>query len=333
MRVGTKSILFGVHNMFLHPLSVAISWWRLYGFPRDPRLWCAFAVHDLGYFAKNSMEGPEGETHVELGARIMGICFGTKWGNFCRRHSRYYARTHGLRISRLCVADKLAFALTPAWLYLPMARASGELWEYVERSKDRQAGSEYFTSEEWSQINSGDPRAWLKGVQSYTHRWVLKHRDIDDDFLVLRPRCQTALVDPIPCETRRLSPAKPMTTVYHLRRLGPSITQILRDGFDPLPFRPELTGLGASHFEWGYGGSGPEVTAICLLRDFFEDDSLAASLCDAFKEGVIAKLPRCTTWLTAAEIMEGLEGLPRQANTWSVATGSQEALRNTNRMQ
>jgi hypothetical protein len=170
MRVGTKSILFGVHNFVLHPICVGLAWRKLYGFPWDPRLWCAFVVHDLGYLAKASMEGPESETHVELGARIMATVFGTGWGEFCRRHSRYYARTRGLRISRLCVADKLAFAMTPPWLYLPLARASGELAEYVERSKDRQAGGEPFTAEEWSQLNSGRDRDWLIGLQSYTRR-------------------------------------------------------------------------------------------------------------------------------------------------------------------
>ena len=89
MHVGTKSILFGVHNFLLHPPLVAIAWWRLYGFPRDPRLWFAFLLHDVGYFGKRSMEGPEGETHVELGARMMGRLFGPQWADFCRRHSRF----------------------------------------------------------------------------------------------------------------------------------------------------------------------------------------------------------------------------------------------------
>ena len=76
MRVGTKSILFGVHNFVVHPPLVGFAWWKLYGFPRDPRLWFAFLLHDVGYFGKRSMEGPEGERHVELGARIMGRLFG-----------------------------------------------------------------------------------------------------------------------------------------------------------------------------------------------------------------------------------------------------------------
>lgn len=180
MRVGTKSILFGVHSFLVHPPLVGIAWWNLYGFPRDPRLWLAFLLHDVGYFGKRSMEGPEGERHVELGARIMGRLFGSQWADFCYRHSRFYARARSLTVSKLCVADKLAFVLTPAWLYLPLARASGELWEYMERSRERQAGGEHFTDEEWAGVTSTDPRRWLRGLQNYTRRWVKKNYRIAD---------------------------------------------------------------------------------------------------------------------------------------------------------
>ena len=81
MKLGTKSVLFGVHCFFLHPWFVAVAWWKLYGFPWDPHLWVAFAVHDLGYLGKPNMDGMEGETHVELGARIMAFLFGNAWGD------------------------------------------------------------------------------------------------------------------------------------------------------------------------------------------------------------------------------------------------------------
>jgi hypothetical protein len=144
MTVGTRSILFGVHSVAVHPFFVAKAWRALYGPPQDIRLLISFLLHDIGYFGCRNMEGSEGQAHVELGARIMARLFGREWGNFCRRHSRYYAREHGLEISRLCVADKLAFVMTPDWLYLPMARASGELWEYMECAKERQAGDTSF---------------------------------------------------------------------------------------------------------------------------------------------------------------------------------------------
>ncbi len=83
----------------------------------------------------------------------------------------------GLPISRLCLADKMAFALTPAWLYLPMTRWTGELAEYMMRSRQRQAGDNSFTDEEEMLVRSEVPEEWLRGLQSYTLRWVERHRD------------------------------------------------------------------------------------------------------------------------------------------------------------
>jgi hypothetical protein len=71
MKIGTKSVLFGAHGFFLHPLFVALAWWKLYGFPFDPRLWLAFTLHDLGYIGKPNIDGPEGEEHPTFGARVM----------------------------------------------------------------------------------------------------------------------------------------------------------------------------------------------------------------------------------------------------------------------
>lgn len=75
MTVGTRSVLFGAHQFLIHPLFVAAAWTKLYGFPTDPRLWVAFYVHDLGYLGKPNMDGPEGETHVEFGAKIIHRLF------------------------------------------------------------------------------------------------------------------------------------------------------------------------------------------------------------------------------------------------------------------
>jgi hypothetical protein len=125
---------------------------------------------------RDNMDGPSGEEHVILGARIMGWLFGPVWADECYRHSRYWSRRMGLPVSRLCLADKLAFAITPAWLYLPMARWPGELAEYMERSKERQAGDQGFTDEELILLSSGRPAAWLSGLQSYTLRWVERYR-------------------------------------------------------------------------------------------------------------------------------------------------------------
>src|ERR1019366_1867105 len=131
MRVGTKSVLFGAHCFFIHPFFVAFGWWALGQFPWDPRLWAAFFLHDVGYVFSPNMDGPEGEEHVHLGAKIMGLLFGDWWADFTLRHSRYWAKRNGVSVSKLCYADKLAFAMTPGWLYLPMARAEGGLAAFV----------------------------------------------------------------------------------------------------------------------------------------------------------------------------------------------------------
>ena len=178
MKVGTKSVLGGAHCFLVHPILVAYGWWRLFGPPLDPRLFAAFVLHDFGYLGRADMDGPGGEEHVLLGARIMGWLFGPAWEDECLRHSRYWCRRMGLPISRLCLADKLAFALAPAWLYLPMARWTGELQEYMARSRERQAGDDNgFTAEEDRLVRSEVAEEWLQGLQSYTLRWVERHRD------------------------------------------------------------------------------------------------------------------------------------------------------------
>lgn len=180
MRVGTKSVLYGAHCFFLHPWFVALGWWKLYGFPWDPRLWLAFFVHDLGYWGKPNMDGPEGEEHPEWGARLMArlcdtdmgqhVTFGW-WWRFSRYHSRFLAKRDGEQPSRLCWADKLAIALTPSWLYVPMARATGEIFEYMK---------DY----EWVNPGAGsfdDMYQWHANVQEYCRKLALDHADGKED--------------------------------------------------------------------------------------------------------------------------------------------------------
>jgi hypothetical protein len=177
MLVGTKSVLFGAHCFIVHPWFVALAWWRLYGFPWDVRLWVAFFVHDLGYLGKPNMDGTEGEQHPTFGAKIMLSLFGREWHDFTLLHSRYFAKRLGKQPSRLCIADKLAIVLTPAWLYLPMVRLTGEVKEYMAHSKHRIVGNERVSEEEKQQLLSGAEKDWYAGVQQYLGRWVEAHRD------------------------------------------------------------------------------------------------------------------------------------------------------------
>ena len=186
MRVGTKSVLFGVHAIWIHPFFVAWAWGKLFGFPWDFRLWVAFFVHDTGYLCKRDMEGFDGQRHVLLGGRIMGWLFDAYWRDFTCCHSRHWAKRAGKRYSRLCLADKLAFVLTPAWLYLPMAQMSGELQEYMRVASGRQLCGNT-TDFEQSLLDSRDSRVWLEGLKIYTRRWVEQHRNGTlDHWTVLR---------------------------------------------------------------------------------------------------------------------------------------------------
>jgi len=191
MKVGTKSLLFGVHQVFIHPLWVALAWWKLYGFPFDPRLWVAFIVHDWGYWGCPEMDGAVGGLHPYRGAIIMHKLFdwpriirrkgyaadhNYTWRWFCLFHSRFLAKQVGHQPSRLCMADKLSLCLEPWWLYLPRAWASGELQEYMRSAqpdgKHGHMGLIQVTAKEWYQA-----------VQSYLRKYVAEHRDGEEDHV------------------------------------------------------------------------------------------------------------------------------------------------------
>lgn len=174
MKVGTKSVLYGAHQFLIHPAFIAYAWWRLYGFPWDPRLWFAFFLHDLGYWGKPNMDGPEGETHPEFAAKIMTKLFGKEWGDFCLYHSRFYSKRNGVSYSKLCAADKLAVAIEPVWFYLPRAWASGELKEYMYIVKTKHR-TEPLTNESMYK--------WFKSIKEYLEFWAYEHRNIKEDTL------------------------------------------------------------------------------------------------------------------------------------------------------
>lgn len=181
MKIGTKSILYGAHCFLIHPWFVAWAWWRLYGFPWDPRLWFAFFLHDLGYWGKPNMDGEEGEQHPRWAAGVMGRLFGPRWRDLCLYHSRFLAKKDGKHFSKLCVADKYSFILTPKWLYLLMVNWTGEIKEYmklatIEVQNVMKAGK-YATMN----LNSVDQGKWFEDVKEYLYRWVLEHKDMRPD--------------------------------------------------------------------------------------------------------------------------------------------------------
>ncbi len=137
MKVGTVSLLFGAHQFIIHPFIVAFAWWKLYGFPWNPKLWTCFIVHDWGYWNMPNMDGTEGELHPTKGWDIICALFGYNWGWFCLLHSRKMqkrveriAGTQPIPPSKLCIADKLATLYTPRWMY-----RKTELKEYLEEGE------------------------------------------------------------------------------------------------------------------------------------------------------------------------------------------------------
>ena len=173
MKIGTKSLLFGYHCFFIHPFFVAYSWYKLYGFPYDPRLWFCFFLHDIGYLGKTYMDDKIAETHPEVGARIIKFLFGNKWHLFCLLHSRFYAKKLRLNYSKLCVADKAVIYIIPQWLVLFLYKLTGEYKEYMKLAFDGK----------YKQMNVADLDIikWDNNVRTYTKAWVKEHKDLKED--------------------------------------------------------------------------------------------------------------------------------------------------------
>jgi len=218
MTIGTKSLLFGYHQFIIHPLLLAICWTKLYGFPFDPRLWFAFFVHDLGYFGKPNMDGPEGQGHVWFGAGIMGTLFdnfdsyghkiplapwpalifgwvcdriwgrcphGKTWYCFAFYHSRFMAKRYNVEPSKLCYADKAVIAWTPTWIQLGLMRLTGEWREYVQGRDGRTPMADGESLTEWANNMRGVCR---KLVNTQVEKAQLKQKILQAVFTPLNRR-------------------------------------------------------------------------------------------------------------------------------------------------
>lgn len=165
MRVGTKSLLFGVHQVFLHWIFVWIAWRRLYG--RRPNLKETLCIfwHDWGYAGAEWMDLGSGVLHPLLGGRLSDLLFGPSFGDLVRFHSRKVAVMYGAQPSALCAPDKLASLLYPKWLYLLLARASGEIDEYKSHM-----GMTHLSDGEWFDAMCGVAYDWAEEHVCPAHR-------------------------------------------------------------------------------------------------------------------------------------------------------------------
>ena len=126
---------------------------------------------------------------VNVKGRLVKAAYFKEWGRFVLFHSRFLAKFFDKKPSRLCIADKLAIALTPWWLYLPMVIATGEIREYVKLASDRRpdARSGLIATEE-AIANTQDfwerwygYRQWYVDLEKYMREWVEEHRDGRED--------------------------------------------------------------------------------------------------------------------------------------------------------
>lgn len=148
MKTGTKSVLFGVHAFWWHPLTVWLAWVKLYR--TLPSFWetVAIIVHDWGYWGCDRMDDKVGQDHPLWGAGFIWCLY--RWThkkgpfvNYLKAqdlarlvafHSSHLAKKHGSGPSALCAPDKLSIEFEPEWFYLLRARLSGEITEYVANS-------------------------------------------------------------------------------------------------------------------------------------------------------------------------------------------------------
>lgn len=145
--VGTRSVLFGVHQFLWHPLTVGLAWRRLYQTWPTRWEWLAIFMHDLGYWGCEDMDGPQGKEHPKHSyLALVKFCRWTGWDNRRRAfdsgelilgHSRSFCVEHELAVSRLCDPDKLSVLYDPAWFYWLRACLSGEIFEYRTREEER----------------------------------------------------------------------------------------------------------------------------------------------------------------------------------------------------
>jgi len=166
--LGTKTLLFGVHQVFIHPLLVTIAWVKLYrSFPNWRELFCIF-IHDWGYWGKPSLKDADGDTHPELGAKIAHRLFDmqsslffdrggkrwtpsthTKWQDFILGHSSFYIIRNEINPSKLLAHDKYFHCLIPLWAYKLLAVPTGEFKHYRELNHARQVSDLSVSDAEW----------------------------------------------------------------------------------------------------------------------------------------------------------------------------------------
>jgi len=171
--VGTRSLLWGAHAFWVHPIVIALAWRKLYG--RFPNGWECLAIfcHDLGYWGCGSMDGADGKQHPYIGAllgkriaRFLGARTpeATYVESLILGHSRSFCEEEHRTISALCDPDKYSILYEPAWFYWIRTILSGEIHEYRRNEEEKQGNCIAST---W---------AWLCGYRQFVKARFSKTR-------------------------------------------------------------------------------------------------------------------------------------------------------------
>lgn len=148
MNVGTKSLLFGVHQFLWHPFTVWLAWIKVHRrLPDFVTCLCIF-FHDWGYWGCPDMDGEIGKRHPYWGARfvceIVEGLHDVGWSRVtpeeaydrCLYHSSSLAKMDGKPVSALYLPDKVSLLFEPPFFYLLRGWLSGELLEFVDNSPE-----------------------------------------------------------------------------------------------------------------------------------------------------------------------------------------------------
>ncbi len=145
MKIGTKSLLFGLHQFAIHPTFVTLGWIKLYHQLPTPKEQICIIIHDWGYWGKPNIDGIEGEEHPEWAAKWAERHLDTYneyigkhssyYSYLCLFHSSSYAKYCGHVVSSLYGPDKYGCALMPVWLMTLLGWLSGETNEIRHTEK------------------------------------------------------------------------------------------------------------------------------------------------------------------------------------------------------
>lgn len=129
---GTQTLLVGVHHWLWHPICVYRAWCVLYGARPTWQETICIIVHDWGYAGCDPVEGENGDQHAFRSSALPIIRWldrgdTGRYAKLVRGHSRFMASQYGEEPSKLCWADKMAFAYDPWWWFAFRAWCSSEL--------------------------------------------------------------------------------------------------------------------------------------------------------------------------------------------------------------